>query len=62
VVWIQGISGITGSLGAFSVNRDPIDLFVVVGFGILDYFLRRAALKVPPGSKHDGGNEISASR
>jgi putative tricarboxylic transport membrane protein len=28
-------------MGAFSVNRDPIDLLVVVGFGILGYFMRR---------------------
>ena len=65
VVWLQGISGIIGTLigfvlatqlaklaevrytfmvpimfifilmGAFSVNRDPIDLLVVVGFGLL---------------------------
>jgi TctA family transporter len=71
VVWLQGISGITGTLvgfflaaqlaklaevrytfmvpimfifilmGAFSVNRDPIDLLVVVAFGILGYFMRR---------------------
>jgi TctA family transporter len=71
VVWLQGISGITGTLigfflaaqlaklaevrytfmvpimfifilmGAFSVHRDPIDLLVVVGFGILGYFMRR---------------------
>ncbi|MBI2988141.1 MAG: tripartite tricarboxylate transporter permease [Deltaproteobacteria bacterium] len=71
VVWIQGISGIIGTLigfvlagqlaklaevrytlmvpiififvlmGAFSVNRDPVDLLVVVAFGILGYFMRR---------------------
>jgi TctA family transporter len=71
VVWLQGISGIVGTLigfilasqlaklaevrytfmvpimfifilmGAYSVNRDPIDLLVVVGFGILGYFMRR---------------------
>src|ERR671919_1676597 len=28
-------------MGAFSVHRDPIDLLVVVGFGILGYFMRR---------------------
>jgi putative tricarboxylic transport membrane protein len=28
-------------MGAFSVNRDPIDLLVVVAFGILGYFMRR---------------------
>ena len=71
VVWLQGISGIVGTLigfslasqlaklaevrytfmvpimfifilmGAFSVNRDPIDLLVVIVFGILGYFMRR---------------------
>src|SRR5262249_41848095 len=71
VVWIQGMSGIIGTLvgfvlaaqlaklaevrytfmvplmfifilmGAFSVNRDPIDLLVVITFGILGYFMRR---------------------
>ncbi|MBI4488410.1 MAG: tripartite tricarboxylate transporter permease [Deltaproteobacteria bacterium] len=71
VVWMQGISGIIGTLigfilagqlaklaevrytfmvpimfifilmGAFSVNRDPVDLLVVVAFGILGYFMRR---------------------
>jgi TctA family transporter len=71
VVWLQGISGIVGTLigfflaaqlaklaevrytfmvpvmfifilmGAFSVHRDPLDLLVVVGFGILGYFMRR---------------------
>jgi TctA family transporter len=71
VVWLQGISGLIGTLigfvlaaqlaklaevrytfmvpimfifilmGAFSVNRDPIDLLVVIGFGILGYFMRR---------------------
>jgi len=71
VVWLQGISGIVGTLvgfflaaqlaklaqvrytfmvpvmfifillGAFSVNRDPIDLVVVVAFGTLGYFMRR---------------------
>ncbi len=28
-------------LGAFSVNRDPVDLLVVVFFGIFGYFMRR---------------------
>jgi TctA family transporter len=28
-------------MGAFSVNRDPIDLVVVVVFGLLGYFMRR---------------------
>src|SRR5678816_4664827 len=28
-------------MGAFSVNRDPIDLLVVITFGILGYFMRR---------------------
>ena len=71
VVWIQGISGIIGTLigfilaaqlaklaevrytfmvplmfifilmGAFSVNRDPVDLVAVVVFGLLGYFMRR---------------------
>lgn len=71
IVWIQGISGIIGTLigfvlarqlaklaevrytfmvpilfifilmGAFSVHRDPVDLLVVVVFGILGYFMRR---------------------
>jgi TctA family transporter len=71
VVWLQGISGIVGTLigfflaaqlaklaevrytfmvpvmfifilmGAFSVNRDPVDLLVVITFGILGYFMRR---------------------
>jgi TctA family transporter len=70
VVWIQGLSGIMGTLvgftlasqlarlaqvrysimvpiifffvlmGAFSVTRDPADLLMVVGFGILGYFMR----------------------
>jgi TctA family transporter len=77
VVWLQGISGIIGTLvgfclasqlaklaevrytfmvpimfmfilmGAFSVNRDPLDLVVVVGFGILGYFMRRAGYPRP---------------
>jgi putative tricarboxylic transport membrane protein len=71
VVWIQGISGVIGTLigfalaaqlaklaevryslmvpiififvlmGAFSVNRDPIDLLVVVVFGVIGYLMRR---------------------
>ncbi|MBI1993845.1 MAG: tripartite tricarboxylate transporter permease [Deltaproteobacteria bacterium] len=71
IIWIQGISGIIGTLvgfvlakqlaklaevrytfmvpiififvlmGAFSANRDPVDLLVVVCFGILGYFMRR---------------------
>jgi TctA family transporter len=71
VVWLQGISGIVGTLigfflaaqlaklaevrytfmvpimfifilmGAFSVHRDPLDLLVVIAFGILGYFMRR---------------------
>jgi TctA family transporter len=71
VVWLQGISGIMGTLvgfflaaqlaklaevrytfmvpimfifilmGAFSVNRDPVDLLVVIAFGVLGYFMRR---------------------
>ena len=77
VVWLQGISGIVGTLvgfclasqlaklaevrytfmvpimfmfilmGAFSVNRDPLDLVVVVGFGILGYFMRRSGYPRP---------------
>jgi TctA family transporter len=77
VVWLQGISGITGTLigfvlaaqlaklaevrytfmvpimfifilmGAFSVNRDPIDLLVVVAFGLLGYFMRRFSYPRP---------------
>jgi putative tricarboxylic transport membrane protein len=34
-------------LGAFSVNRDPLDLAVVVAFGILGYFMRRAGYPRP---------------
>ena len=71
IVWLQGISGIAGTLvgillaaqlakiaevrytflvpimfifillGAFSVNRDPLDLLVVIVFGALGYFMRR---------------------
>jgi TctA family transporter len=71
IVWLQGISGIVGTLvgfvlaaqlaklaevrytfmvpimfifillGAFSVNRDPLDLVVVIAFGALGYFMRR---------------------
>ena len=71
IVWLQGISGIIGTLigfglaaqlaklaevrysfmvpimfifilmGAFSLNRDPADLIVVVAFGLLGYFMRR---------------------
>ena len=77
VVWLQGISGIVGTLvgfclasqlaklaevrytfmvpimfmfilmGAFSVNRDPLDLVVVIAFGILGYFMRRAGYPRP---------------
>jgi len=77
VVWIQGISGIVGTLigfflaaqlaklaqvrytfmvptififilmGAFSVNRDPLDLLAVVVFGILGYFMKRFAYPRP---------------
>jgi TctA family transporter len=28
-------------MGAFSVHRDPVDLLVVIAFGILGYFMRR---------------------
>jgi len=71
VVWIQGISGLIGTvvgfvlaaqlaklalvrytimvpvmflfilMGTFSVHRDPLDLVVVVAFGVLGYFMRR---------------------
>jgi len=34
-------------MGAFSVNRDPVDLLVVVAFGVLDYFMRRFAYPRP---------------
>jgi len=34
-------------LGAFSVNRDPLDLVVVVAFGILGYFMRRSGYPRP---------------
>jgi TctA family transporter len=34
-------------LGAFSVNRDPADLIVVVAFGLLGYFMRRYAYPRP---------------
>jgi TctA family transporter len=34
-------------MGAFSVNRDPLDLVVVVGFGILGYFMRRSGYPRP---------------
>lgn len=77
IVWLQGISGIVGTLigfclagqlaklaevrytfmvpimfmfilmGAFSVNRDPLDLVVVVAFGTLGYFMRRAGYPRP---------------
>jgi TctA family transporter len=77
IVWLQGISGIVGTLvgftlagqlaklaqvrytfmvpimfifilmGAFSVNRDPIDLLVVVAFGTLGYFMRRYGFPRP---------------
>jgi TctA family transporter len=77
IVWLQGISGIVGTLvgftlagqlaklaqvrytfmvpimfifilmGAFSVNRDPVDLLVVVAFGALGYFMRRYGFPRP---------------
>jgi TctA family transporter len=77
VVWLQGISGIVGTLvgftlagqlaklaevrytfmvpimfifilmGAFSVNRDPVDLLVVVAFGLFGYFMRRYGFPRP---------------
>ncbi|MGH7770564.1 MAG: tripartite tricarboxylate transporter permease [Candidatus Binatia bacterium] len=34
-------------MGAFSVNRDPLDLVAVVAFGILGYFMRRFAYPRP---------------
>ncbi len=34
-------------MGAFSVNRDAIDLLVVVAFGVLGYFMRRFAYPRP---------------
>jgi TctA family transporter len=34
-------------LGAFSVNRDPLDLVVVVAFGALGYFMRRTGYPRP---------------
>jgi TctA family transporter len=77
IVWLQGISGIVGTLigfalaaqlaklaevrysfmvpvmfvfilmGAFSVNRDPADLIVLVVFGLLGYFMRRYSYPRP---------------
>jgi TctA family transporter len=77
IVWMQGISGIVGTLigfalaaqlaklaevrytfmvpvmfvfilmGAFSVNRDPADLIVVVAFGLLGCFMRRYSYPRP---------------
>jgi TctA family transporter len=77
IIWLQGISGIVGTLvgftlaaqlaklaevrytlmvpimfifilmGAFSVNRDPADLIVVVAFGLLGYLMRRYAYPRP---------------
>lgn len=77
IVWLQGISGIVGTLigfclagqlaklaevrytfmvpimfmfilmGAYSVNRDPLDLVVVIAFGILGYYMRRAGYPRP---------------
>jgi TctA family transporter len=34
-------------MGAFSANRDPADLIVVVVFGVLGYFMRRYAYPRP---------------
>ncbi len=34
-------------MGAFSVNRDPLDLVVVVAFGFLGYFMRQAGYPRP---------------
>ena len=77
IIWIQGISGIIGTLigfvlanqlaklaevrytflvpliltfvllGAFSTNRDPLDLVAVVCFGILGYFMWRLGYPRP---------------
>ena len=77
IVWLQGISGLTGTLigfflaaqlaklaqvrytfmvpamfvfilmGAFSVNRAPQDLLVVVAFGFLGYFMKRFGFPRP---------------
>jgi len=77
IIWIQGISGIFGTLigftfagqlaklalvrysfmvplmlvfilmGSFAVNRDPVDLLVVFGFGVLGYFMRRYSFPRP---------------
>ena len=34
-------------MGAFSVNRDPADLIVVIAFGLLGYFMRRYSYPRP---------------
>lgn len=34
-------------MGAYSVNRDPLDLVVVVAFGFIGYFMRRAGYPRP---------------
>ena len=77
IVWLQGISGIVGTIvgftlagqlaklaevrytfmvpimfifilmGAFSVNRDPVDLLVVIVFGVLGYLMRRYGFPRP---------------
>jgi len=77
IIWIQGMSGIIGTLigfvlanqlarlalvrytiivpliltfvllGAFSANRDPLDLLTVVCFGILGYFMWRLGYPRP---------------
>ncbi|MDH3442704.1 MAG: tripartite tricarboxylate transporter permease, partial [Deltaproteobacteria bacterium] len=77
IIWIQGISGILGTLvgfvlanqlaklaqvrysllvpliltfvllGAFGVNRDPLDLLTVVCFGVLGYFMWRLGYPRP---------------
>ena len=77
IIWIQGMSGIIGTLigfvlanqlarlalvrytiivpliltfvllGAFSANRDPLDLVTVVAFGVLGYFMWRLGYPRP---------------
>jgi len=35
-------------MGAFTANRDPVDLLVVVCFGALGYFMKRFGYPRPP--------------